>query len=198
MYNATRLPTADTRQAFYLLRRAEQLDEDNALSLTARCAVHTMAKEFDIAEILVTRALRLNPSFGWAWGRSGWLHSYRGDSETAIEHFGRALSLNPNATARANIFGGIGSAHFSAGRYEAAVFWLRRALCEQPTPAWFNRTLSVSYARLGEKTKALRSVAELRRFSPDVTVGRIVAAVPFSADYMNRLGDGLIALGLPP
>ena len=198
MYNGTKAPAEERSRALRLVQRAEILDSDDPLVLTARCAVHTMAKEFDIAEALVTRALALDPSSAWAWGRSGWLASYRGDSKTAIGHFGRALKLDPNSASRANNFVGIGSAHFNAKRYEAAAFWLRRALLEQPGTWWANRSLSVSYARLGERSKALESLEALRRSCPDLTVGQVVAAVPFKQDFLNRLGDGLSDLGLPP
>jgi adenylate cyclase len=198
MYNGTPAPAEETLRALQLVQRAAILDDDDPLVLAARCAVHTMAKEFDVAEALVTRSLALDPFSGWAWGRSAWLRSYRGNSETAIEHFSRALSLDPNFGTRANSFAGIGSAHFNAGRYEAAAYWLRSALLEQPGTSWANRSLSVSYARLGDRLKALESLDVLRRFCPDLTVGQVVAAVPFRQDFLDRLGDGLSGLGLPP
>ena len=180
-----------------LVQRAAILDDDDPLVLAARCAVHTMAREFDVAEALVTRALALDPSSGWAWGRSGWLQSYRGNTETAIEHFYCSLSLDPNFASRANNFAGIGSAHFNAGRYDAAAYWLRGAMLEQPGMKWANRSLSVSYARLGHRLKALESLDTLRRFCPDLTVDQVVAAVPFGPNFLDRLGEGLSGLGLP-
>lgn len=197
MYNGTQAPTEERQQALQLVRRAAILDDDDPLTLAARCAVHTMVREFDVAEALVERALARDPTFGWAWGRSGWLRSYRGESETAIEHFRRALRLDPNASSRANSFAGIGSAHFNAGRYDATVQWLRKALREQSGLSWANRSLSVSYARLGDRLKALESLDALRRFCPDLTVGQVVAAVPFQSDFLDRLGNGLSDLGLP-
>jgi adenylate cyclase len=198
MYNGTSEPAEERSLALDLVKRAAILDGDDPLVLTARCAVHMMAKEFEVAEALVARALALDPTSGWAWGRSGWLHSYRGDSETAIKHFGRALSLDPTAGSRANSLAGIGSAHFHEARYEAAALWLKSAILEEPGTSWANRSLSVSYARLGERLKALESLDALRRFCPDVTVGQVVAAVPFGTDFLNRLADGLSTLGLPP
>ena len=198
MYNGTPTPDEERSRALQLVKRAAILDDDDPLVLAARCAVHTMAREFDVAEALVTRALALEPCSAWTWGRSGWLHAYQGSSETAIEHFRRGLSLEPNVTTRANSFAGLGAAHFNAGCYEAAAFWLRSALLEQPGTHWPNRSLSVSYARLGDRLKALESLDALRRSCPDLTVGQVVAAVPFRPDFLNRLGDGLSALGLPP
>jgi tetratricopeptide (TPR) repeat protein len=115
----------------------------------------------------------------------------------AIEHFGRTILLDLHSKSSANSFVGIGSAHFGAGRYDAAAFWMRKALLEQPDTSWANRTLSVSYARLGERLKALESLEALRRYCPDLTVGQVVSAIPFRSDYLDRLGEGLSGLGLP-
>ena len=197
MYNATQTPAEDRTLALRLAQRAAILDTDDPLVLAARCAVHTMAREFDVAEALLARALALDPTSGWAWGRSGWLNSYLGYSEIAIEHFRRAISLDSHSTSSANSFVGIGSAHFDAGRYDVAAFWARKALLEQPDTLWANRTLSVSYARLGERLKARESLEALRRYCPDLTVGQVVSAIPFRSDYLDRLGEGLSGLGLP-
>jgi adenylate cyclase len=197
MYNGTEVPAEERMWALRLAQRAAILDTDDPLVLTARSAVHTMAREFDVAEALLARALALDPTSGWAWGRSGWLNSYLGHCEIAIEHFGRAVSLDLNSTLCANSFAGIGSAHFGARRYDAAAFWMRKALLVQPDTLWANRTLSVSYARLGERLKALQSLEELRRYCPDLTVGQVVSAIPFRPDHLDRLGEGLSGLGLP-
>jgi adenylate cyclase len=188
---------AETSRALQLAQRAAILVDDDPLALTARCAVHTMAGEFYIAEALIARALALDPLCGWAWGRSGWLHSYRGNSNDAAEHFGRALALDPNMASRANSFAGIGSAHFNAECYETAALWLRRATSEHPGAKWANRSLSVSYARIGERLKARESLDTLRRYCPDLTVRQVVAAVPFRPHFLNRLAEGLSDLGLP-
>jgi TolB-like protein/AraC-like DNA-binding protein/Flp pilus assembly protein TadD len=197
MYNATSTPNEDQLAAHKLVQRAAILDDGDPLGLAAQCAVHTMAGEFETAEILISRALAINSNFGWAWGRRGWLHSYKGDSETAIDHFTRALALDANEGSRANNFAGIGSAHFNAERYEQAAFWLRRALSERPGMWWANRSLSVSYIRAGQRMEAFDALNALRRARSDLTVGKVVSAIPFRQDFLNRLGEGLTDLGLP-
>lgn len=197
MYNGTSAPGDERRQAEQLLQRAGIVDDDDPLGLTARCAVHTMTGEFDAAEALVTRALAIDPTCGWAWSRSAWLHAYSGNSDVAIAQFRRALLTGPK-TSRANDFVGIGTAHFHRGRYAAAASWLRKALAEQPGTAWPNRSLSVAYARIGEPLKARRSLDALRRSNPDLTVSQVLRAVPFRPEFLERLGNGLSDLGLPP
>jgi adenylate cyclase len=198
MYNGTESPDEEKSQALRLVQRAAVFDDDDPLVLASRSAVHTMAGQFDLAESLVLRALALEPSFEWAWGRSGWLHAYKGEADRAIRHFQRALSLNKEKVSRANYFAGLGAAFFNAGRYDSAAFWLQRALYERPDMWWANRSLSVSHLRMGNRLKALESLDRLRRFCPDITVGQVVESVPFGSDFLERLGNGLSDLGLPP
>jgi adenylate cyclase len=195
LHNGTRSPSEEQARALLLSERAGILDQDDPLVLTARCGVHTMAGQFEHAGALIARVLALDPTFVWGWERSGWMNAFAGKPETAIEHFDRANRLDsrpPNA----NRMIGIGCAHFDAGRYEQAALWKRKALQEQPGTAWINRTLSVSYARLGERMAALDSLDALHRYSPDLTIGRIVSAIPFTRDFLDRVAEGLDDLGL--
>jgi hypothetical protein len=69
-------------------------------------------------------------------------------------------------------------------------------LPQQPGTAWINRTLSISYARLGARTAALDSLAALQRCSPDLTIDQIVASIPSTRDFLDRVAEGLNDLGL--
>lgn len=197
MYNSSDDPAEERERSLQLARRAALFGADDPLELTARCAVHMMLGEFEIAEGLVGRALVQDPSNGWAWARSGWLQTYRGNPGTALRHFRRALRFEMRGS-RANTLLGIGCAHFDAGRYAAAARSIECALREQPTMAYCNRSLSVSYARLGEHGKARRSAEALRRYHPGLAISDIVAAVPFQPGFIERLANGLEDLGLPP
>jgi adenylate cyclase len=183
-------------RALLLSDRAGILDLDDPLVLTARCAVHTMSGQLDHAVALINRVLALEPAFVWGWERSGWVNAYLGESQAAIEHFSQADRLDHDPPNASRLIG-IGCAHFDAGRYEQAVLWKRKALQLHPGTAWINRTLSVSYARLGDRLAALASIEALRRYSPDLTIDRIVSSVPFTQDFLNRVAEGLDGLGMP-
>jgi hypothetical protein len=71
-------------------------------------------------------------------------------------------------------------------------------LREYPSTAWINRTLSVSYARLGERLAALDAIEALRHYSPDLTIDKVVASIPFTRNFLNRVAEGLDDLGVPP
>ena len=92
---------------------------------------------------------------------------------------------------------GISSAHFDAGHYDETARWKRRAVLAQPGVAWVNRTLAVSYARLGEHLAALDALTALRRYCPEVTISQVLRAVPFTRDFLDRVAEGLEDLGLP-
>jgi adenylate cyclase len=156
-----------------------------------------MVSDFEAGAALLERALALDPTSAWAWERSGWLNTYLGRSEVAVQHFMQAISLAPARSQNAHRFIGIGSAYFDAGRYDEAVRWKRRALLEQPGVAWVNRTLAVSYARLGDRIAALDALTALRRCSPEVTISQVLSAVPFTRDFLDRVAEGLGDLGLP-
>jgi TolB-like protein/AraC-like DNA-binding protein len=197
-HNGTQSPAEEKARALRLIERAAVLGTDDPLVATAQCAVYTMVGEHDIAAILLDRALALDPTSAWAWERSGWLKAYIGEADTAIRHFHRAIQLDATHSPNANRFVGIGCAHFDAGRYEAGAFWMRRATLEQPGTVWVNRTLAVSYARMGEDIAARDSLEALRRYRPDLTIAQIVGALPFRRGFMDRVAEGLHDLGLPP
>src|SRR5262249_11929770 len=96
MHHGTQLPGKERERALRLAERAGILESDDALVLTARCAVHTMARQLDVADALLARVLALDPVSAWAWERGGWLKTFAGEPESAIEHFRRAICLDPS------------------------------------------------------------------------------------------------------
>jgi adenylate cyclase len=197
-YNGTHALAEEKARALRLAARASALDsDDDPLVITARCAVHTMLNDLETGAALLERALAVDPISAWAWERSGWLKTYLGQSDLATQHFKHAIGLAPAHARNALRYIGIGSACFEAGHYEEATRWKRRAILEEPGTAWVNRTLAVSYARLGDRLAALDSLEALRRCCPDLTISQVVSAVPFNQDFLNRVAEGLSDLGLP-
>jgi Flp pilus assembly protein TadD len=56
-----------------------------------------LAREHDIALVVLDRAVALNPSSAPVMAASGWVRAYIGDSHTAMDHFKRAIRLSPLA-----------------------------------------------------------------------------------------------------
>jgi len=83
-------------------------------------------------------------------------------------------------------------------REHRAAHWMRRALTVEPGAAWINRTLAVTYDRLGERSAAMQSLEALRRYRPDIRIRDVVSAMHFPTDFVSRVANGLSYLGLPP
>lgn len=195
LYNGTPSPDQERENALLLSERSGILDPDDPLVLTARCAVHTMAGQFPHASALISRTLELDPTLVWSWERSGWLNAYAGNAKTAIRHFEQATRLDVRRL-NANRMTGLGCAYFDMGQFEQAARWKQLALREDPGTAWINRSLSVTHARLGDRSAALDAVEALRRYSPDITIAGVVSSLPFTQDYLHRVAEGLDDLGL--
>jgi adenylate cyclase len=153
--------------------------------------------EFQRAAAVLEKALALDPNSAFAWARSGWLRIFRGDAETAIQHFNRALRLSPFDPMASNWWLGIGCAHFMARRYEQAVEWQEKAVFANPAAAWIYRTLIPAYVFAGHLQKAKASLRELLHAYPGLTITRIHAVLPFEEDYTNEVVEGLRRAGLP-
>jgi AraC-like DNA-binding protein/tetratricopeptide (TPR) repeat protein len=191
-------PANELARATSLAARAATLDPDNAVVLTARSMVLSVADEREFAAELASRALARDPRLAWAWERLGWLRAFEADVQGATACFGRALRLDPKAPSRAVQLAGVSAGFFDSGRYDLAARWMRRALEVEPGAAWINRTLCVTYARMGEHRAAVQSLEELRRYRPGITVSDVINAMHFSPDFMSRIANGLSDLGLPP
>jgi adenylate cyclase len=119
--------------------------------------------DIDPAITLIDRALELNPGYATGWVRSGWLRSWAGQTDVAIEHFGKSLRLNPLRKAPATF--GIAVGHFFARRLEKSAATLVLSLQEHPNWAPCLRFLASCYAHLGRLRDAQSVVERLRQIT---------------------------------
>ena len=125
-------PVRDTAQTEQLARRAAELGPDDAVALSRGAhALTFVTGDHDTAASLVDRALALNPNLAGAWYASGWVRVWLGEIDTAINHFAHAMRLSPLDPHSIGMQAGTAFAHFLAGRYDEASFWVQRALWEQ-------------------------------------------------------------------
>jgi adenylate cyclase len=197
VYNWTPNPDEERQEALRLAQIAASLASDDPFTLTVLGAALTITREHRRAAAVLDRALALDPNSAWAWNRSGWLHNYQDDPETAIRHFERSLRLSPFDPMAFNCDMGIGSAHFIAGRYDQSIAWQEKAIMAHPGSAWIHRNLAPAYALAGEKAKAAESVRELLKAYPGMTISDIAGALAFSPRVMERIAEGLRIAGLP-
>ena len=109
---------------------------------------------------LVTRALAMDPTLGWAWQIRGHLRLRRGDDpELAVTDFERALLLNGPRMPRTSCFNGIAMARLFGKRRTEAIGFSTRALADNPGAGWRHVNFVCIYRAEGDvmaKRQSLR------------------------------------------
>ena len=184
-------------QALSLAERAANISTEDPLILTVLGTVHTFARNYGAARILLERAIALDPNAAWAYSRLGWLDTYADRPEEAQTYFERALRLSPVDPMNFNNYVGIASALQVAGDDNAAADMFQRALDERQNAHWIHRNLAPALWGAGRKREARASFNALTAAYPDMTVKRYKDAMVFSPQVLDRIGAQLAELGLP-
>jgi tetratricopeptide (TPR) repeat protein len=189
----------ETAETARLAWRAAELGPNDAVALArAAQALAFVVGDLDAAATFVDRARALNPNLAGAWYASGWLRSYRGEPDVAIEHFARAMRLSPLDPQIITMEAGIAFAHFLTGRYDEASSWAEKTLWAQTnyiTPICIAAASSALAGRLAEAQKAM---ARLRELDPAMRITNVEDWCPLRRpEDLARLKDGLRKAGLP-
>jgi len=140
----------------------------------------------------------LNPNLATAWFISGWVRNYLGEPEMAIEHFMRAMRLNPLDPLTFGMQTGIAAAHFLAGRYDESSSWAEKALLEHANFLPAMRMAAASHALAGRPEAAQEALARMRRIDPMLRVSTLTDLFPFRGpEDRARYAEGLRKAGLP-
>jgi adenylate cyclase len=173
-------PEASCCESVDLARRALRVAEGDP-DVLARAA-HVLGycgEDITAALALVDRALELNPSFAYAWMRSGWMRLWAGQPDVAIRHLETSTRLSPRES-RAAAHLGIGVAHFFLRQFEQAQEMLVLSLQEKPSWVPTHRFLASAYAHMGRLDEAREIVKRLRS---------LTATVVPSADHWRNPQD---------
>jgi TolB-like protein/Tfp pilus assembly protein PilF len=182
-----------------LARRALTLTNDDAVALySGGWALVHVAGSFEEGAAAIERALTLNPNMTNAWHLSGWTKIYVGEADKAIEHFARAMRLNPLDPYFQTMETGTIAAHLLAGRYEKSSLLAQAALQQHPNSLPLLRIAAASYA-LAEKTiEAKNVVTRLCQLDTASQLSRAVHFAPFRRpEDVSRYRDALQKAGLP-
>lgn len=168
----TTTPAAERQTALRLSEQAGVLDDGDTLVAAARAATASLLyQSIDEVDRLVTRALAMDPAIGWAWASRGHLRLRRGDDpDLAVADFERALVLNGPAMPRTGSLSGIGMASLFAKRRANAVCFSTRALADNPRAGWLHVNFICTYRAEGDVLAKRRSLDDLRRAHPDLSV----------------------------
>jgi adenylate cyclase len=184
-------------KALALAERAANLSANDPLILTVLGTVHTFARNFGTARVLLERAVALDPNSAWAWSRLGWLAVYGDRPEEARANFERALRLSPLDPMNFNNHVGLASSYLVTSDDATAAALFERAISERPNAWWVYRSLAPALLGGGRLDDARRATAILRREFPGFTIKRFREGMVFSPRVMDRVAQQLRELGIP-
>lgn len=197
VYNwAGDIPAAKAK-AIALAERAANLSSEDPLILAVLGAVHTFARNFGTARVLLERAVSLDPNSAWALSRIGWLEVYADRPELAHPYFERSIRLSPLDPMNFNNYVGIASACQVSGDNNGAAEMFLRALRERPNAFWLHRNLAPAFLAAGRIQEAQASIAALKQAYPDISIAKFREAMVFSSATIERVAADLGRLGIP-
>jgi TolB-like protein len=151
-------------------------DDPRALAFGAK-GIARFGGKIEEALAHIDRALALGPDSVHVRRQSGWTCIVAGEHERSIEHFKRAMQLDPMDPFEYSNYLGMAFSHFYTGRYEEAVVWLDKALVERPNHAdacWLRiATLAMAGRPFG---KIQEAIGRLHMVEPGVSI----------TEYMQR------------
>ena len=177
--------------------KAANLSSDDPLILAVLGAVHTFARNYGAARVLLERAVAIDPNAAWALSRLAWLEVYSDRPDAARDLFERALRLSPLDPMNFNNYVGLASARQVAGDDNAAADFFLRALQERPNAHWIHRNLAPALYAAGRMAEAQNSRDVLMATYPDLTVTKFKDAMVFTPRVLERIAEQLRALGVP-
>jgi TolB-like protein len=182
-----------------LARRAVDLGRDDAVALTR--GGHALAHlTGDVAGgiALLDRALVLNPNLASAWFLAGFLRTWNGEPDAAIEHFTHAMRLSPLDPELYRMQAGLAAAHLFAGRFEAASSWAEKAFRELPSFLMVVGVIAASHALAGRPDEAQRAMKHLRELDPTLRISSLAEWLRIRRpEDVATFADGLRKAGLP-
>ena len=182
-----------------LARRAVELGRDDAVALTrGGHALAHLAGDLDSGIALLDRAIYLNPSLASAWFLGGFLRTWHGESESAIEHFERAMRLSPVDPELYRMQAGIAMAHLFAGRLDDASAWAERAYRNLPSFLMVVAIMAATHALSGRQDEARKALDQLRTLDPALRISNLENWLPIHRpEHLAIFADGLRKAGLP-
>jgi tetratricopeptide (TPR) repeat protein len=182
--------------ALDLARRAVELDDRDPWAYLALGYIAFVARQTDDAAAHYRRAVELNPNFAAAYGYWGYALAFDGQSEEAIERMSLAMRMSPHDRQNAIYMGGVGAAHYLAGRYEQAVQWARTAVQRAPGIPAPQRIFCASLAQAGRIAEAQAALARIREMQPHISIDWVERMVPYTPAQLPHFLDGLRKAGL--
>jgi TolB-like protein/Tfp pilus assembly protein PilF len=147
---------------------------------------------------ILKQAIAMNPNSAHVLNASGWVHSYADDQERAIEHFTRALRLNPLDPIIGQTWMGLGWAIMQAGRLAEGLATMEQAYAEAPEYTSAYLGLTWGYWHEGRHDEARTFAKRLLEREPGITIAGTLHDTPYQFPrHLKSLEDALRGVGIP-
>ena len=196
-HHFTTQPKYEREMALQLASRASGLGAADPLSEAMLSAAYMLAHDLAGADVHARRALAIDGGSSWGWGRLAWVHCYRGETANAMECCRIARAMGPADPLGFVWAIGLAAASCEEGRFGEAVRWYRRALTEQPKATWLHRFLAPALVLGGDREGGEQSLHALAGGFPGLTISQVMAGLPHTPRFLDRVAEGLVDLGMP-
>jgi TolB-like protein/class 3 adenylate cyclase len=192
-------PRAEAVEGARLARISLGLATDDALVLAGNAfALALLAGDLDAARTFVDRSLLLNPNLDTGWLCSGWIRLLRGEHETAIDHFLKALQFSPFGPLNYHMMSGLAFSYFFEDKNADACFWAEKAADERPDNLPGLKILASAYACAEKQQDAQKITSRILTLRPATTIGFTVKSTFLRREIDRvRYENGLRLAGLP-
>lgn len=192
-------PRADYEAAMCLAEAALERDAFDARALSICGHVRALLlHDYEGAFALFDRAIAASSNSSVAWVRSSPTYSYVGDAAEAKRRAGVGIRLSPFDPQLFFAHTALGFACYTAGDYEEAIVWGRRAFSENPNYTANLRFLVASLAAAGRTEKARDMARVLLTLEPAFSVEQFCEGYAYREPARrNTLAAHLKAAELP-
>jgi tetratricopeptide (TPR) repeat protein len=189
---------AEVKEVKRLAARVAQVGKDDPFALCwAGFSLLHVCREQKQAEVLVDKALSLNPNLAASWQVSGSVRVSAGQYEVAIQHLTHALRLNPVGPDMPNIGTTMAVAYIHQGKYDEALHWTNRVLVQSPDNLLGLLTAAVANALAGNLDDARTSAAQLINLNPTWRISTVRETLPIHSGGIDKVVQALRLAGLP-
>ena len=189
-------------EAARCLPLAEEVVADHrndAMALAfAGFAVAFLGQQQERGLVVIQQAYALNPNSSHVLNALGWVHSYLDDNDQAIDHFNRAIRINPLDPIIGQVRCGLGATLLQVGRLDDGVAALEQALAEAPNYTASLMGLAWGYWELGRIDEAQRLGQLLLAREPGMTITATLRDTPYQVPHqLQRDRAYLRGIGIP-
>jgi len=192
-------PLGEVAEGTRLAHLAVTLGPDDAVALTrSGHALGNLVGDLDGGIALLDRALVLNPNLAAAWFLGGFLRTWRGETDSAIEHFAHAMRFSPLDPEMYRMQAGTAVAHLFAGRFDEASSWAEKAFRGLPSFLMVVGIIAASHALAGRRDEARQAMRHLRQLDPTLRISGLTDWLPIRRpEDVAIFSEGLRRAGLP-